>query len=136
MPIDKSANRRRPRRAMAAVELAVCLPVIVLLVFATIESCTMIFVTQGLHAATYEGARLAIQKTADTTQAIERAQMILDGHGIAGATIHCEPADVTTAAPGELVAVVVSAPCSANRISPVFFFGSQNLEVRTTMAKE
>ena len=137
MPSDKSANsRRRPRRAVAAVELAVCLPAIVLLVFATIESCTMIFVTQGMHAATYEGARLAIQKKADTTQAIQRTQGILDGHGIAGATIRCEPADVTTAVPGDLVAVVVSAPCSANRISPVFLFGGQNLEVRTTMAKE
>ena len=96
----------------------------------------MIFVTQGLHAATYEGARLAIQKTATTTQVNQRTQGILDGHGITGATIRCEPADVTTAVPGDLIAVIVTAPCSANRISPVFLFGNTNLEVRTTMAKE
>jgi len=83
----------------------------------------MIFVTQSLHAAGYEGARVAIQQ-------------ILDDHGIAGTTVRLEPSNVATVNSGDLVTVVVTASCDANRISPVFFFGARTIEIRTTMAKE
>ena len=50
MPATANQAKRAPGRGgVAAVELAVCLPVIVVLVFAAIESCSMIFVTQALH---------------------------------------------------------------------------------------
>jgi Flp pilus assembly protein TadG len=135
MPFIQRAKRPK-HKGVAAVELAVCLPAIVVLVFAAIESCSMIFLTQALQAATYEGARVAIQPSATSAEATQRAQDILNGHGVSGATVACVPADVSTAAPGTLVAVVVSAPCNSNRVSPVFFFGSRNIEIRTTMAKE
>ena len=47
----RGAIQRQRRPAVAAVELAVCLPAIVLIVFAAIEGCSMIFITQALHAA-------------------------------------------------------------------------------------
>ncbi len=128
--------RHGRRDAVAAVELAVCLPAIVVIVFAAIESCSMIFVTQGLHAAAYEGTRVAIQKDADTALALQRAEEILAGHGINGATVACSPAEVAAALPGESVSVIVTVHCDANRISPTFFFAGRNLEARTTMAKE
>jgi Flp pilus assembly protein TadG len=128
--------RRQRRTAVAAVELAVCLPAIVVIVFAAIESCSMIFVTQGLHAAAYEGARVAVQRDADTAQTIARAEEILSGHGITAATVTCNPAEISSALPGESVTVIVTVHCDANRISPMFFFSGRNLEGRTTMAKE
>jgi Flp pilus assembly protein TadG len=131
----RSVHTRR-RTAVAAVELAVCLPAIVLIVFASIESCSMIFVTQALHSATYEGARVAIQRDSDNSQVQQRVQQILDGHGIAGAAVTYSPADVATANSGELVSVIVTVSCDANRLSPTFFFDGRNIEVRTTMAKE
>jgi len=51
---------RGSRRAVAASELAVCLPILVLLVLAMIESCTMIFLKQSLTVSAYEGIRKAI----------------------------------------------------------------------------
>jgi Flp pilus assembly protein TadG len=137
MPFINHGGAKRSRsQGVAAVELAVCLPAIVVLVFASIESCSMIFLTQALQAATYEGARVAIQPSATSAGAIQRAQDILNGHGVSGATITCVPADVSAPAEGTPIAVVVSAPCDSNRVSPVFFFGSRNIEIRTTMAKE
>jgi len=132
----RQVTSRKGRRAVAAVELAVCLPAIVVLVFAAIETCTMIFVSQALHAATYEGARVAIQRSSDNTKVTTRTQQILDGHGVAGATITLSPANVTAAAPGDLVRVTVRVSCDANRISPPFIFGGRNIEIYTTMAKE
>lgn len=134
----KKHTFQRParRRAVAAVELAVCLPAIVVLVFAAIESCSMIFITQALHSATYEGARVAIQRASTNTTVTTRTQEILDGHSIAGSTITLSPANVSTAAAGDLVSVTVRISCDANRISPSFVFGGRNIEIRTTMAKE
>jgi Flp pilus assembly protein TadG len=133
---SRRARRSEGRRAVAAVELAVCLPAIVVLVFAAIEACSMIFVTQALHAATYEGARVAIQRSSDNSKTTARTQQILDGHGIAGATISLSPTNVASAAAGALVRVTVQVPCDANRISPPFIFGGRNIEITTTMAKE
>ena len=41
-------------------ELAVCLPVVVLLVIATIEACSAMFLKQSLTVAAYEGVRTAL----------------------------------------------------------------------------
>jgi hypothetical protein len=110
--------------------------VIVVLVFAAIESCSMIFVTQALHSATYEGVRVAVNPTATNTQVQQRVQQILDGHSINGATITLVPADVSTVPTGDLVRVRVTVSCDANRISPPFFLSGRNIEVQTTMVKE
>ena len=60
--IPKKFRQRRlaTRRAAAAAELAICLPLIVMLVMASIEACTMIFLDHGLTIASYEGVRVAI----------------------------------------------------------------------------
>jgi hypothetical protein len=116
--------------------MAVCLPVIVVLVFAAIESCSAIFLAQALNVAGYEAARMAIGPNSNTSQAVQRAQQVLDGHGIVGTSVRCEPADVSAAKSGDQVSVVVTASYDANRISPLFFFAGRNVEVRTTMAKE
>jgi Flp pilus assembly protein TadG len=124
------------RTGVAATELAVCLPAIIVLVFASIECCSMIYLTQALHAATYEGARVAIQRTSTKAQVEERVTEILTGHSVAGATVTCSPTDPTTAAAGSKVVITVRVPCDSNRIAPTFFFGGRTLEVKTTMAKE
>ena len=48
-------RHRRTRRAVAAVEFAVCLPVIIMLVFGAIEASSFIFLKQSLNVAAYEG---------------------------------------------------------------------------------
>jgi Flp pilus assembly protein TadG len=52
------------RRGVAAAEFAVCLPVLVLVVFASIEACSMIFLKESLTVAAYEGSRVALQSAA------------------------------------------------------------------------
>ena len=44
------------RRAVATVELAVCLPVLALLVLGSIEAASFIFLKQTLQVAAYEGS--------------------------------------------------------------------------------
>ena len=58
--IMRGTRRPQESRGVAAAELAVCLPVIVLIVIATIEACSALFLKQSLTAAAYEGVRTAI----------------------------------------------------------------------------
>ena len=53
-------SRSESHRGTALAEIAVCLPIIVLLAFASIEACTMIYLKQSLTIAAYEGGRTAV----------------------------------------------------------------------------
>ena len=68
--------RRRSRRAVAAAEFAVCLPILVLLVFGSIEASSFIFLKQALSVAAYEGAREAALSNSTATAAEDRATHI------------------------------------------------------------
>ena len=46
---------------MAVVELAVCLPVLVLIIMGSIEACNLTFLKQKLTEAAYQGAMVATQ---------------------------------------------------------------------------
>lgn len=128
-------SRSRRRRGAAVAELAICLPAIVLLVFGAIECTSMIFLRQSLHIAAYEGIRVAIKN--DTTSADVRARcdQILGERDIDAGNIVITPGESADVSRGEPIAVQVSAPCVANSILPLQFFGG-NLQATATMIKE
>ena len=129
-------RKQRRRKGAAAVELAVCLPPLILLVFAAIEGCSMIFVTQSLSAAAYEGIRVAIKDDGTSAEALALCNQILSDRGVSGTQVRLNPADVQTPARGDLVRIVVRAPCDANSIMPGWFFRGRVLETRVYMVKE
>ncbi len=135
LPHDSSPHRRR-RRGVAAVELAVCLPVIVLLVLGTIEACSMIFLKQSLSVAAYEGARTAIipGKTKDDVQAA--CQQLLADRNVNGGQVTVKPADIAALNPGDFVDVTVSAPCNANSVVPNTFYRGRTLSATASMMIE
>ena len=85
MGIIRRTNRSSTRRGVAAAELAVCLPVVVLLVVATIESCSALFLKQSLTVAAYEGVRTAIEKGSTTANVQTACDQILADRRIQGA---------------------------------------------------
>ncbi|MGI9517005.1 MAG: TadE family protein [Pirellulaceae bacterium] len=54
-------SRRRSVRGTATVELALCLPMIVLVVFGAVEGASMIFLKQTLVQSSYEGIKVAVK---------------------------------------------------------------------------
>lgn len=129
-------QQNKERRATATAELAVCLPAIVLIVFASIECCNMIFLKQALTAATYEGARVMIRKNDSQALALTTAQDLLDARNISDTTITFNPANTDNQPKGTLLRITASAPCNANSISPQWFFAGNTISVTTTMVKE
>jgi Flp pilus assembly protein TadG len=130
--------RRRldSRRGAAAAELAICLPLIVMLVLASIEACSMIFLDHSLTIASYEGVRVAINFDGTNADVLERCNEIIDERDVADANIAINPANVASVARGQPIAITVSAPCNSNTIIPPWFYGGRTLSVTTTMVKE
>lgn len=112
------SNNTRPakhnRQGAAIAEFAVCLPIIVLLVFATLEATEMIFLKQSLTISAYEGARAALVPEVVNGSVEVVCQNVLDDREITNATIVITPSDITAAPVGSYVAVDVSAPAVGN----------------------
>ena len=131
----RTGRRRRLNRGTAVAELAVCLPAIVALVFGAIECCSMIFVKQSLHVASYEAIRAAIKHDATNGDVLARCNQVLTERNINDATIELTPTDISSAPRGSDVEVKISAPCEANSIARLNIF-SGTLEAETIMIKE
>jgi Flp pilus assembly protein TadG len=124
------------RRGVAAAELAVCLPIVVLLVLATIEACSMIFLKQSLTVASYEGVRTALVQGATAQDVQAACDQVLSDRRVVGASVSVNPPKIDTLNPGDLVNVTVVAPCASNSIIPVMFYQGKTLENTASMMIE
>lgn len=128
-------TNRSGRQGAAVVELAICLPAIVLLVMGALECCTMIFLRQSLHVTAYEGVRLAIRNDTDTATVLSRCEQVLNERSVNDSTVTTTPADTSLAPRGTQISLQVSAPCDGNNVLPLQFFGG-DLSATATMIKE
>lgn len=124
------------RRGVAASELAVCLPVLVLLVLGMIECCTMIFLKQSLTVSAYEGIRTSLEQGAVVADVQASCNDVLTDRRVQGGSVAVTPANWETLAPGQYVTVTVSAPADRNSVIPGSFFRGRTLTASATMMKE
>ena len=136
MGIFERTKNSSARRAVAAAELAVCLPVVVLIVLATIESCSAIFLKQSLTISAYEGIRAAIAKGATTASVQTACNQVLDDRRIQGSTVTLTPAKISSLKPGDFIDVTVSAPCNSNSPVPTTFFRGKTMSAKASMMIE
>jgi Flp pilus assembly protein TadG len=130
------AGAQAKRRGVAAAELAVCLPIVVLLVLATIEACTMVFLKQSLTVASYEGVRTALVKGATSQDVQTACKQILTDRNVDGAIVTVSPANIPALNPGDLVDVTVTAPCGPNSVLPIMFYQGKSLTTTASMMIE
>lgn len=124
------------RRGVAAAELAVCLPIVVLLVIATLEACSALFLKQSLTVAAYEGVRTAIEEGADTKSVQAACNQILADRKIQGAKITLKPTNIAALNPGDYIDITVSAPCASNSVVPATFYRGRTLSATASMMIE
>jgi Flp pilus assembly protein TadG len=132
-PKTQTANGRR---GVATVELAACLPVLLMLVVGAIEGANFIFLKQSVTVAAYESANLAAQAGGTSQEARRRAKEILKARTIEDAAIDITPSLVEEAERGQIVAVTVSAPSSANSIGLRWFFKDRAVAATVNMLKD
>ncbi|MEX2141056.1 MAG: TadE/TadG family type IV pilus assembly protein [Pirellulales bacterium] len=137
--IDLVRSKRFPRadrRGVAVVELAVCLPVLLILVVGAIEGSNFIFLKQAVTVAAYESAQVVTRANGKKPVAEQRASQILAARSIDQSTIVFTPANPENAARGELVTVSVTAPVAANSIGLDWFFDDQIVSTSVSMVKD
>jgi hypothetical protein len=132
---------RRPRRAeksrgVAAAELAVCLPVVVLIVLATIEACSALFLKQSLTVAAYEGVRTALAERTIPGSVQATCDQILQDRKVQNATITINPSNLASLQPGDFIDITVSAPCDSNSVVPAAFYRGRTLSATASMMVE
>jgi len=134
--IRYKARTKGERRGVAAAELAVCLPIVVLLVIATLEACSALFLKQSLTVAAYEGVRTAIEEGADTKSVQAACNQILADRKIQGAKITLKPTNIAALNPGDYIDITVSAPCASNSVVPATFYRGRTLSATASMMIE
>ena len=128
--------RTNSRRGAAAVEFAVCLPVVLLVVFGSIQAASMLFLRQATIQAAYEGVKVAISDDGTDDGVREAAQLVLDGRQLTGVIIDIQPSNVDSLEPGTVIDVVVSAPSDENTLFPFGLFTGTIVSANAVMVKE
>ncbi len=131
-----STWEKRRNHGSAVVELAITLPVFVLILFATIETTTMIFLQQSLEIGAYQGARIALIPSSTPAKVSAASNSVLTSRNVTSATVSVIPANYSSQPYGTNITVRVTAPCNANSPFSPWFYGGRTLISEVTMMKE
>lgn len=132
--------RRRDNRSGAAVtELAICLPVIFLLIFGSIQACNLVFLKQAVTAATYDTILVAMMPGATEADVDTRLNAIMAARNITGAVKVLEGKSSKPFANvqhGQELYLTVTVPTAPNIVGPAMFVGIPNIAVKLRCDKQ
>ena len=123
-------HNRSKRRGAAAVELAVCLPAIVLIAFGAIQATSMTFLRQACVQSAYETVKESVRRNGTQAGGNQLGQQVLATRNVTGGNISFSPANVDAAAKGTPITVTVTAPGDANTVYPFGPFSGQTITVQ------
>ncbi len=118
------------------VELAISLPLLLLVMFSTLEICSAIKLRQSLAIAAYEGALVAVVPAASSDDVQSACQFVLVDRGVNSGLISIEPAGFATAPAGSQIRIAVSAPRHENCVLFGGLFGAATTVSQAVFIKE
>ncbi|MAI70162.1 MAG: hypothetical protein CMM01_04545 [Rhodopirellula sp.] len=121
---------------MAATEFAVCLPLIILLVFGSIEATSFIFLKQTLNIAAYEGIRESIKVGSNNTSGASRAENILHSRDVKSYEISFPNGQSGQTKRGDDIVLEIRASAAANSPLVGRFIKDRPIVTRVVMVKE
>lgn len=125
-------NRKR-RRGAVSVEFALCLPLVVLIFFASWEFCRANMLRHSADAAAYEGARRAIVPGATADDARDVALNVLAIIGTKDAQVEIEPSVIDDDTKD--ITVKVTVPLQSNSFVQSVFL-KNDIVTSFTLARE
>ena len=129
-------QRKQLKRGAATVELALCLPMLLLIIFGAVEGASMIFLKQALVQSAYEGSKVAIKPNSTNADVAAATQSVLGGRSLDSAVVTTNPTNIESANRGDQVIVTVSAPSDSNSLFPFGPFQGRTVSVQAVMIKE
>ena len=136
--VHRIPKRNENRRGIATVELAICLPILLLITAATIDLCSAIFLKESLTLAAYEGSRVGVERGGTNAIVTSRIENFLDERGISyndDSVVISNPG-FETAGTLEHVTVTITVPCGGNMPLTGGIFVGRSLSASITMRKE
>ena len=139
MKFSRSHKKRRQRKGAAALEFAVCAPLLLILTIGTLDLCSMLFLKETITLASYEGARRGIGRGNTNQDAKDRVVEFLNERGVvfddADVVLFTSPG-FDTADTLENVRVNVRVPIRGNLLIPSAMFNDGLVTASCTMRKE
>lgn len=132
--INRFARNRRD--GVAAAEMAVSLPVLLVFAFGVMELTNAIYLQQSLEICAYEGARISLLPDTTIGNVEASCDKLLQSRGIKGATVSVSPSDFGSKPYGTAITVSVVTKLSKNLVTPMFVLSDKTLTGDVTMMKE
>ncbi len=132
-------RKQRHRQGTATVELAICLPVLVILTVGTMDVCSMLFLKETVTMAAYEGARRGMGRDRTDAHATARVLEFLDERDVAydaSNVISFSNPSFESANTLDNVTVTVRVPCAGNLLVPSAMFDDLTMTASVTIRKE
>lgn len=123
-------GKKQPRFGSAVVELALVLPVLVLIVFGSIEANNAIYLQQVLTEVAYQGALEGVNISSSEQDVADRMQDYVDQTSFSGVTfsiVGIDGTDFDDLISGDTFQVTVTAPHESMSIGIQVFSGLGNL---------
>jgi Flp pilus assembly protein TadG len=126
---------RLSRYGTAATEMAVAMPLLITLVFGSIEIANAVFLRQSLSMAAYEAAKVITRPGSNEVLARYRCDEVLAVRKVTAYTLSFSPT-VTTATPrGTQVTVTLTATASNLSYGPVQFMAGKMMTSTVVMVR-
>lgn len=123
------------RKGIAVTELAIGLPVLLLVMMGTVETCTMIRLQQKMKMVAYESARVGVLPDTKAEDVQWQCEMLCTDQRLHSINAVLNPVDPTTLDSGDWFTVEVRAPYASNALMGGWGFGSYNLAESVTLQK-
>ncbi|ADB19158.1 TadE family protein [Pirellula staleyi DSM 6068] len=135
MSFLQNFKRSSQRRATATVELAICLPVLVTLIFGALEAAKAIHLQQTATIVAYEVAQAATASGGTSTSAMSQGTSLFTSRSIVGGSINISPAVTNLTAAGTNITVTASIPVNQNSYAFAYIFSGRTLSATVVMQK-
>lgn len=126
----------RSRGGAAAVEAAICIPVVIVLMLGTLEISAGIYLKESLTVAAYEGVRAGVKRRSTYADVVGRCQDVLDARGVTDGTIVVTPSDFSALQALDPVTVRVTAPSAGNCVMIFDHMVNREVSAEVVMARE
>ncbi len=134
--------QRNVRRGGAAVEAAICFPLIVLIMMGTLESCAGIYLKESVTICAFEGVRVGVRRNGtaqdvrDTVlAALADRQVIIPGDD-SSLGVFITPASFDSLDALDEINVQIVAPTAGNSLYIFDSFVNRNVSCSVTMVRE
>lgn len=118
----------RLRSGTATVEAAVCLPVLLLLVFGAVEASNAIYLKQTATMAAYEAAAFGARDGGTAFSARNRCRIMLEARDISTFDVSVTPESLSSDTPaGTQVTVTVTVPAAEAALGPLWLYEGRNV---------